>query len=144
MVVVDTSVVYKWFSTEDEQWVEQARELLREHLEKRNSIIAPDIILYELANAWATKTKLPSEKINTYFGELRNIDITIEPITIELVTRTAAFSKEYTISVYDAVYIVLAKEKKCDLYTADAKLVGKVKLSFAKYLSAYTTTDSLL
>lgn len=138
MVVVDTSVVYKWFRTEDEEWVEQARELLREHLERRNTIIAPDIILYELANAWATKTKLPSSTIKTYFGELRNIALTIEAVTIELVTKAAGFSKEQAISVYDAVYIVLAKEKKCDFYTADTKLLEKVKLPFVIHLSAYT------
>lgn len=140
MVVVDTSVVYKWFRTEDEEWVEQAREVLREHLEKRNTIIAPDIILYELANAWATKTKLPSNTIKIYFSELKNIAVTIEPSTIELVTKAAVFSKEHAISVYDAVYVVLAKEKKCDFYTADIKLLEKVKLPFLIHLSTYSNT----
>ncbi|HBL52337.1 MAG TPA: PIN domain nuclease, partial [Candidatus Blackburnbacteria bacterium] len=47
-------------------------------------------------------------------------------------------SKKYEVSVYGASYVVLAKEKKCKLYTADAKFVSLVNLPFVKNLADYS------
>lgn len=137
MVVVDTSVVYKWFSIEKEEDLSQALNLLERHLSRREVIAAPDIILYELGNAWSTKTKLPKDKIKMFLADLDNIDLAIKAVTTALITQAVGFSKKYGISVYDASYIVLAKERRCDFITADARLVVRVNLPFVKLLKGY-------
>ena len=137
MVVIDTSVAYKWFSTEKEGHLSQSLKLLEAHLHKKETIIAPNLIIYELANAWSTKTKLSVEKIKIFLEDLKEIDIKIEPLTFGLISKTIDFSKKYRVSVYDASYAVLAKEKKCDLITADSKFAEQVNLPFIKHLSKY-------
>jgi len=136
MVIIDTSVAYKWFSTEEED-VSQAFQLLNAHLHKKEILVSPDIIIYELANAWATKTRLPIEKIKIFLKDFEQIKIGIEPMTFELIERAVKFSKDHHVSVYDASYAVLALEKNCILYTADSKFVKRINLPFVKLLTRY-------
>ena len=139
MVVIDTSVAYKWFSTEKEEYLSYALRLLEAHLHKKDTITAPNLIIYELANAWSTKTKLSVEKIKTFLEDFEEIDIEIEPLTFALISKAIDFSKKYHVSVYDASYAVLAREQKCDLFTADSKFVEKMSLPFIKHLNKYST-----
>lgn len=136
MVVVDTSVVYKWFSPENEELLQEALTLLK----NPGSIIAPDLIIYELANSWATKTKLKTQQIKTFLKDLEETEIKIEPVNFDLVRKAVEFSKKYQVSVYDASYAALAQEKGCDFVTADSKFVSKVKLSFVKHLGEYSSS----
>jgi len=48
--------------------------------------------------------------------------------------KSAIFSRKYKVSVYDAVYAVLAQDKGCVLITADSKFVDQVNLPFVKKL----------
>lgn len=139
MVVIDTSVAYKWFSTEKEDHLSQALKLLEDHLHKKQIIIAPDIIIYELSNARTTKTKLSIENINTFLEDFEGIRIKIESVTFDLIRKAVDFSKRYHVSVYDASYLVLAKEKKCDFITADSKFVEKINLPFVKHIRQVPT-----
>ncbi len=137
MVVVDTSVAYKWFSKENEDLLSQAIKLLSNHLKKSEELIAPDIIIYELANAWATKTKLTNDQIKVFMKDFSSTRIKIETITFDLINSAIAFSKKYHVSVYDASYAVLAQYKRCDYYTVDTKFIERVNLPFIKHLKDY-------
>src|SRR6185312_12314997 len=108
MVVIDTSVAYKWFSKENEEYLSSAMKLLESQLKRKELLIAPDIILYELANAWATKTNLTPDQAKTFMKDFTLTEVKIEPITIELVNDSMIFAKKYHISVYDASYAILA------------------------------------
>lgn len=135
MVIIDTSVAFKWFTTDEkEQNLTPALKLLDLHLHKKEIIVVPDLLLYELANAWATKTKIPVDKIKTNLQDLEDIQLKIIPVTFELISKAITFSKKYKVSVYDGVYVVLAKEKKCNLITADVKFIKKTGLPFIKNL----------
>ena len=138
MVVIDTSVAYKWFSIDKEEHISYALKLLEAHLHNRETIIAPDIIIYELSNAWATKTRLSVGKIETFLEDFEELKIKIEPVTFELIGKAICFAKKYHVSVYDASYAVLAKEKKCDLVTADSKFSKQTNLPFIKSLDKYS------
>lgn len=137
MVVVDTSVAYKWFSPEKEEFLPQALGLLKTHLQGQESIIAPDLIVYELANAWATKTKLATDQIQIFLRDFKKIRIRVEPTILELIGQAVDFSRQHQVSVYDASYAVLAREKKCSFFTADSKFVKRINLPFVKHLNEY-------
>ena len=102
MVVIDASVIFKWFATEKEQDLEKALKFLNNHLHKKETIIVPDLILYELANAWTTKTKIDVASIKTYLEDLKDLQLDIRPVTFELIEKAVVFSKKYQVSVYDA------------------------------------------
>lgn len=142
MVVIDTSVAFKWFAIEKEELLSQSLGLLKEHLTNKEIIVAPDLIIYELANAWATKTKLSMPEINIFIKDFEETGVKIEPITYKLINKAINFSKKYHVSVYDGAYAVLAKEKKCNLFTADIKFVKHIKLPYIKYLGDYKSIDT--
>ncbi len=137
MIVIDSSVVFKWFD-ETEADGEQALRILRSHLSKSNNIIIPDLILYELANAWSTKSIMKFEAIIDNLKLLKSYSLKIVYMDFNLLEKAILMSKKYGVSVYDAVYAVLAKGKRCKLVTADKKFIDKTNLSFVKLLKEYS------
>lgn len=133
MVIVDTSVAFKWFASGEENTA-KAQTILAAHLNDKNNIIVPDLFFYELANSWATKSALNLKEIKKYLQDLEDIKLKIEPVTLKLIEKAVTFSKKYQVSVYDAIYAVLAEQKGCNLFTADSKFVSRVNLSFVKML----------
>lgn len=133
MVIIDTSVAYKW-TDKNEEFRDEALAILQSHINSKVRIIVPDLIFYELANAWATKTKLSSYKISNNLKDLEESNLNVETVRFDLVRKAILFSRKYKVSVYDATYAVLAKEKKCYLITADDKFVEQVGLRFIKKL----------
>lgn len=136
MVVIDASVAYKWFSEEQPNF-QAAFKIIEEHKLGRETIIAPELLLYELANAWATKTDLTLQQTTLNLKKLQETSIELITLGFTLIQKAVVFSKKYQVTVYDAIYAVLAKEKRCDLITADKKFVEKINLSFVKLLEEY-------
>lgn len=134
MIIIDSSVVFKWFD-KGEIDSKKALELLHPHLINKNSISVPELILYELANSWSTKSKLSIREVLDNIKLLKKYNLKVNPVNFQLLYKASKFSKKYKVSVYDAIYAVLAKEKKCELITADNKFADKVNLSFVKKLS---------
>lgn len=135
MVVLDTSVVYKWYAKEDDS--SQATAIYDAHVQGKENIVVPDLIIYELANAWSTKTGLGVKKIRANLSNLQNTQLNIEQVKFGFIEKAITFAKKYKISVYDATYAVLAKQKKCTLITADNKFISQVKLPFIKNLKDF-------
>lgn len=133
MVVIDTSVIFKWFASAEKKR-EEAKSFLVNHLNKTEPIIIPDLLLYEIANAWATKTALTSEEVLENLTLLGKYDLKIVPASFNLVMKASKLSKTYSISVYDAIFIALAEEKGVKVVTADEKLFRKVPLPFIDLL----------
>ncbi len=49
--VLDTSVVIKWFSQKDEDDLKKALKIRETYVDKICSIIVPELLFYEMANA---------------------------------------------------------------------------------------------
>lgn len=131
--IVDSSIVFKWFSkTEIDR--DQAVELLGKHISKKIQLIVPDLLFYEVANAWTTKSALSSLEVQTNLKKLEEAMLKIIPIDFKLLKKSVILAKQFKVSVYDAIYAVIAEEKKCDLITADNKFANKVNLPFIRTL----------
>lgn len=136
MIVVDATIVVKWFDNTEKGYT-QVKALLEKHLLKQDEIIIPDLLLYEVGNAWSTKSALDIDKILENINLLGGYLPKQIPINFKLIKRACQFAKKYGVSVYDATYAVIAEEKECDLITADDKFADKVNLRFVKKLSSY-------
>lgn len=137
MVIIDTSVVYKWFA-EQEKDHRLSKKLLERYLLGEQEITIPDLLLYELTNAWSTKTGLDSSQINKNLTKFASYAVPIVTVNFSLLEHASHFSKTYTVSVYDAVFVVLAQNYECELVTADEKFVKQINLPFVKLLRNYT------
>lgn len=133
MIVLDASVVIKWY--QDEADAEKAKKLQQDHITGVNRIIIPRLMFYEISNTFATKSSLPTKNIQNNFQALfmMNLDI-YKDQEIDIVEATLLAKKAET-TFYDMLYAVIAKRKKCDLVTADERFQKKTKFPFVKLLS---------
>lgn len=136
MVVLDTSVTFKWFEEGEKGHIE-ATKILEQHNLGKEKIIAPDLLLYEMTNAWSTKSYYTVSQVIRNLKLLDKWKLGFIKLEITDFKKATEYSKKYKISVYDASYIALARKKKCDFITADQKLVEKVNLPFVKTLSYF-------
>lgn len=134
MIVIDTSVAMKWLLTEEEESITKARLLLKDHLAKKNEILAPDLIFYEIANALATKTKVPQLIVTKLVKRIYSFNLKIyHPLEADVLD-SARLAKRHNSTVYDMLYAVVAKKHKTELVTSDANFIKKTKFKFVKHL----------
>jgi predicted nucleic acid-binding protein len=122
-VVVDTSVVFKWYrQTDDEGHVQQALTVLQDHLDGRIAVNAPDLLIYELGNLLGLKRQFVSEAPITILRRTLLLDLQIHPIDQLLAERALAAAERYGVTFYDAAFLALAGLLRCPFITADRKL----------------------
>jgi len=124
-------VVLKWFLREPDSAA--ADFLLEKFLNGEAELLAPDMMLLETANAlWKRvilrKELSASEALQIY------ADLVTLPLSLiaSASVADAAFrlALKHSHSVYDALYCALAIERRCDLVTADRRLVSKLHSVF--------------
>lgn len=133
MIVIDASIAIKWIRKEEVNHKE-ARALLKKHLIKTDEILVPDLILYEVANALATKVQIPSFVALRSFTQLKKFDLNVYRPTFKDVHKTTKLAKKYNTTVYDMLYAVVAKKHKTYLFTADDNFTRKTNFKFVKLL----------
>ncbi|PIZ66802.1 hypothetical protein CO051_03965 [Candidatus Roizmanbacteria bacterium CG_4_9_14_0_2_um_filter_39_13] len=130
-VVLDASIIIKWFQKEREEQLEEAEILWKKQLNQDIQINVPSILFYELYNHLSRN---PKTDIGSVMGLIRQTDLIEIELDAELISITVGLVRKYHISFYDATYIALAESLECDLITADKKLVRGVHLPFVKLL----------
>lgn len=125
MYVLDASVILKWFLEEVNS--DTALTLKQKYLSGIINIAAPDLILYELANALNYQKSFPPESIYTAVESLIDLGIDIIVPTKAILRGAIEIAHKDKISLYDAAYISLAKQLGYCFITADIKLLNKIK-----------------
>jgi len=132
-LVVDSSVVIKWFS--DEEDTEKALKIREDFLKGKNIIAVPDIQIYEIANALRYKKNITMEEVIAYTRSLIDIGMVIVIPTADTIKSAVEVAFQHDITIYDAYFISLAKELNFSFITADEKLYRKIeKLKFVNLL----------
>lgn len=134
MIVLDASVATKLINTQEKE-SDIAEKLFQAHLEETEKILVPTLLFFEVANALATKSDLKEKHIKRGLSLLYDANFVIYGVNQEDMIEAALLAKKYKTSVYDMVYIVIAKNKKVNLITADNKFANKVNFSFVQTLS---------
>ncbi|MCZ6710102.1 MAG: type II toxin-antitoxin system VapC family toxin [Gammaproteobacteria bacterium] len=130
-ITVDASIVVKWFI--DEPGTEAAIQLL----ESDNQLIAPELIISEVANAvWrrATAGDIEREQATAIPQALMQVLADVTPVH-ELIDEamSIAFAEQHP--VYDCIYLALARKRNCAMATADLRL--QTILQTPKWRSLY-------
>lgn len=132
MVVLDTSVVAKWFI--DEEGSNKAAKIREEFLNGIEQIVIRDLTLYELGNLLKFKGFSPSE-IESALGSLFDLGVDIVAPTKDILGAAAKIAEKYDLTFYDASFAALAQELRFKLKTADKKILEKTKaLGFVELL----------
>ena len=120
-LVVDASVALKWILEEDGS--ERARALAA-----RDDLLAPDLILAEVANAlWRAcrLRRMSAPEAKHGLQTVSKIMARLEPAT-RLADVAFAIALELDHPVYDCFYLALAEREAATLVTADRRLLAKV------------------
>jgi predicted nucleic acid-binding protein len=131
--VVDASIVAKWFLPEEHK--DKAEQILRDFLDDRVELAAPDLLIAEFGNVlWKrstqrTKDISPAQADQIYedFLALR-VPLRHSPSIAEAALKLATQRNH---PIYDMLYIALAEQSACEFVTADEKLINKFDKTFA-------------
>jgi predicted nucleic acid-binding protein len=125
--IIDASVCIKWFSSRDEDDVVIASSLRTQHMNRNILLAAPDILVYEVVNALAYNPLFDTEKLNMAVKSLYEMGIKFVRPYVEILVESSKLHFSKKITIYDSIYIALAKYINAQYITADEKLFEKVK-----------------
>lgn len=114
-LVLDASVLLRWFATRDERGDDEARELRRTYESGRLDVVVPALVFAELLNVAGRRWGWDGTALAEMAEALDDLDLDVgEP---EL-GRTATWISR-GLTAYDALYVALAEERGIPLVTDD-------------------------
>jgi len=126
MIVLDASVALKWIFG-DEEGGQKARRYREGHVTGEETVAVHSLFFYEIANVLATKTRLSTKDAAEGFSLIWDFDLEVFSLGPDEFLEGMILSRQYGITLYDAVYIVLARKLGCPFVTSDRRLYRKVK-----------------
>jgi predicted nucleic acid-binding protein len=124
-IVVDASVAVKWFIPEAAS--PKAVRLRDAHIEGSLTLMAPALLVYEVANALSSNPGLSVDETKEDLEALLMLDIDLIQPTGEYVSSIAEDARRHQASAYDSSYLALAEATSSTLITADVKLHDKAR-----------------
>ena len=121
-IVVDSSVLIKWFKSRNEDLLTEARALLDEVERQRLEVHVPALLLYEVGNILLLKTQVGPAALDDAIARLEALPFSVAPPATPLLRRAARLGRELNLTFYDASFLALAVELDCLLITADRRL----------------------
>lgn len=121
--VIDSSVAVKWFS--QEAGTEAALVLREDAFSGKCRLEAPDLLLFELANALRFNSRFNADDVKLALGSILDMGISFHPAEGPLLSRAVDLAFRYRMTVYDGCFIALADIRGLTLITADEKLMEK-------------------
>jgi predicted nucleic acid-binding protein len=133
-VVLDTSVVIKWFR-QGEVLAEQALALRDAYLDGQIEVTLPSLLAYELANVLRYKTDLTTGQVQAAVGSLFDMGLAWVLPSGAVMERTVEIARTCDTTVYDATFAALAESLGATFVTADERLVRRLEtLAFVCFL----------
>lgn len=135
-VVVDASVVVKWFV--EEEYSTEALKLRNDYVDRLIDIIAPALLPFEVLNSLRYNPEFGEKDLKEVAEALMKYYLWLFPMLGKLAEKTIENALKHGITIYDSSYISLAEMEDKPFYTADEKLLAKLKgISFAYHITEY-------
>ena len=133
--VLDSSVALKWVLPEPLS--DKARNLRDNYRSGTHVLLAPDILPAEAAHALARAERrkiIPVGDAAKLLADLLTTAPQFHPYA-PLLSRALAIASQNRIGVYDCLYVALAESEKCELVTADDKLIKNLGSTYSFIVS---------
>jgi predicted nucleic acid-binding protein len=122
---VDASVALKWYVQRGESDVTKAFRLLDAYGRGECVLQAPELLLWELANALALGRRLKPEDVSEALAHLQGLELDLRSLQWSTLKRAVEIATAADATVYDAYYLALALESGSVLVTADQRFLRK-------------------
>lgn len=129
-IVLDSSVVVKWFSTETKS--DEASKLLDSYTEGSTALAVSEILFCEVGNALRYKPDYDAQKWKIALAQLCNLHMNVIHLNQGIMMRAGEIAYDGKITFYDALPVAIAEHKKTVCITADEETQYK-KLQPKKY-----------
>jgi predicted nucleic acid-binding protein len=145
MICVDATVAAKWLFPEE--FSEQALDLIETVASNQERVLAPHLLPVEVTNIIRQRMRL--EKLTLEQGRVLLARFFAYPITLrsgpplhDLALNLAAAHD--LPATYDAHYVALAQQLKCNLWTDDRRLLRILdgKLPFVRWIGEYQAGEA--
>ena len=122
-IVVDTSVIIKWFFNDNEENAEASHLILKRFINNEIGIITPEIALFELANIVKNKIKTENNEMigMEIIDRIYNLGIVFK-VTKQVLKNAFGIALAIDESVYDCLFIATAEHFNSKFITDDKKL----------------------
>jgi predicted nucleic acid-binding protein len=140
-VVVDTSVVLKWFHADGESEVTEARALLAAHRDEVLTAHILDLSLYELGNVLLRALRWSAGDTADQIDDLLTICGPLLTPAPQWRRDAAELVERHRLSFYDAMFAASARALRAPLVSADKQLLAA---GLAESVSAYTRRIGLI
>ena len=124
-MIVDASVILRAFFADEQQ--DRAQALIRDHVTGHLQLVAPDLLVYEVANGVVQarrRGRISQEQAEEILSSFDGLGISLKPVSSQQMLPMAL---DYDRSVYDAAYLALAEAEDRPLITGDGRLVNAVR-----------------
>ena len=119
--VIDASVAAKWFLPETD--TDAALRLRERHVNGELRLVAPELLVYEVANALRYHPRIGSERWADHIADLFALDVGFDPASETSMREAVETAFRLGLSVSDSTYVALAERLDVILYTADDALL---------------------
>jgi predicted nucleic acid-binding protein len=137
-LVVDTSVVVKWYLPEQDH--EVARALRDDYLDGKFDLVAPALLPFEAINALRYSGRFDGEQLDAAAQSLSEYGLDLVPF--RAAGAVADIATDLDITVYDAAYVALAEQFETKAYTADETLLADLGDDYSDQLAHIRTYSS--
>lgn len=120
-LVLDASVVIKWWRSDGEQDVPQARALRASFETGDLAVIVPPLLFLEILNAFGRWWAWPEDELIVLASSLTSLRFEVEEPELE---RVAAWTAR-GLTAYDAAYVAVAEARDIQLVTSDGLILEK-------------------
>ena len=126
--VIDASVGVKWFI--EEEYSDRADELLSDFQEGIVELVAPKSFMQEFCNAirkYVVRGYLSRDLANQHVEKMAEMPIDYVDLDWKIIKESYAKALELSITVYDAIYVVIADKLGATIITSDNKLYNQLR-----------------
>lgn len=119
-LVLDSSVILKWFTAVPEEHQDRARAFQSAFVEGQLRVIAPQVLMLEMLNAAARGWRWTAEQLAELASELSVLRFElVDPRLVDVARWTAE-----GLSAYDAAFVAVAEAAGVELVTADRRMIA--------------------
>ena len=123
-IVLDASVAVKWFNEKNENYVKNAVKIQEQKISGLLEIIVPDLFFLEVLNAFLTKSGFSPGDISIIQQSLHKLNLKIAYPDNAILEDTVKIASDNDLTIYDSLYIAVAKVCEAPLYTEDKKILS--------------------
>lgn len=124
-LIIDSSVIVKWLSSDREANLENADRILEDAKSGKVELLTPELAKYEIGNVLLFSKNLSPKQSLVALPQFFDLPLTFIPESKAQAIETFRIAFNLHITYYDATFLSLAKEYSAELITENIKHQGK-------------------